>query len=28
VLKEGFGWQRILAAFIITTGVFVLQIFG
>ena len=28
VLKEGFGWQRILAAFIITTGVFVLQVFG
>jgi uncharacterized membrane protein len=28
VLKEGFGWQRILAAFIITTGVFILQVFG
>ena len=28
VLKEGFGWQRILAAFIITTGIFVLQVFG
>ena len=28
VLKEGFGWRRIMAAFIITTGVFVLQVFG
>ena len=28
VLKEGFGWQRIMAAFIITTGVLVLQVFG
>ncbi len=28
VLKEGFGWQRMLAAFIITTGVFILQVFG
>jgi drug/metabolite transporter (DMT)-like permease len=28
LLKEGFGWQRILAAFIITTGIFVMQVFG
>ena len=28
ILKEGFGWRRIAAALIITSGVFVLQVFG
>lgn len=28
VLKEGFGWRRMLAACIITAGIFTLQVFG
>ncbi len=28
VLKEGFGWRRIAAALVITTGIIIMQVFG
>ncbi|NQW00395.1 MAG: EamA family transporter [Rhodospirillales bacterium] len=28
VLKEGFGWRRIVCALLITAGIFILQVFG